>query len=99
MPRLPIMAAVVVALMLPGLACGQSEHDPYIPLIGKAQVAEGDVLSVNGTLVRLYGIHAPRLAQFWSPRDGRPSEIRRASSRDRVWSYVLHSLVAESLKQ
>ncbi|HET8728120.1 MAG TPA: thermonuclease family protein [Alphaproteobacteria bacterium] len=78
MRRLPLITAVLV-MLLPGLARGQSAHQPYIPLVGFAQALEGDLLTVNGVLVRLYALDAPELGQFCSTRDGRPYDCGLAA--------------------
>ncbi len=47
--------------------------DPMETVTGFVQVIEGDVLSVNGSEVRLYGIDAPELTQ--TCRDARRAEF------------------------
>lgn len=44
-------------------AAAQIALDPFEVVSGFVQVVEGDVLSVNGAEVRLYGIDAPELRQ------------------------------------
>lgn len=76
--RLPTVLALLAALAS-GNAFGQSAHDPYVPISGLAEPVEGDVLAVNGMLVRLYGLDAPELGQFCTARDGRPYDCGLAA--------------------
>ncbi len=51
-------------------AAAQVEMEPYRVFTGFVQVLEGDLIAVNGTLVRLYGIDAPELGQTCRSRRG-----------------------------
>ena len=72
------MKTVLIGLAAAGLwawltaapAQAQSQLDPYETIIGFAQALEGDLISVNGALVRLYGIDAPELDQICTSRRG-----------------------------
>jgi endonuclease YncB( thermonuclease family) len=66
-----LLIAAVVAVLAPAIAAAQSAYDPYTPVAGIAQAVEGDVLTVNGTPIRLYGVDAPEMGQFCKTRNGR----------------------------
>jgi|HigsolmetaAR204D_1030405.scaffolds.fasta_scaffold02579_3 endonuclease YncB( thermonuclease family) len=80
MRRLPSLAVLAALVMLAGTARGQSAHDPYVPVTGMAQALEGDLLTINGMTVRLYGLDAPEIGQFCIARGGRPYDCGRAAT-------------------
>ncbi|MGP1397913.1 MAG: thermonuclease family protein [Inquilinaceae bacterium] len=61
--RRTLVSGLVGAILAGVPAAAQVTKDPFMPLSGPAQAVEGDLLSVNGTLVRLYGIDAPDRGQ------------------------------------
>ena len=63
----------------PAVAWGQSQFKPYAEAEGVVQVLEGDVISVGGSVVRLYGIDAPELGQQCEAASGRAYDCGEAS--------------------
>lgn len=70
---------LAVSFLAAGPSSAQSQFDPYEEITGLTMVLEGDLLSVNGTIVRLYGVDAPELGQFCETRDGRPYDCGLAA--------------------
>ena len=66
---LPLLLAIVVTL---GLARPAPADEPEI-LAGAAAVIDGDIFKIGETIVRLYDVDAPELAQTC---DGGPSRLR-----------------------
>lgn len=78
MPGCARLLPLILALAaLP--ASAQIQYEPFHEVEGFVQVLEGDLISVNGTPVRLYGIDAPDLGQICRTRTGRPYDCGEAS--------------------
>ena len=60
-------------------ASAQVQYDPFQTLEGFVQAVEGDLISVNGALIRLYGIDAPEPGQTCYSRTGRAYDCGEAS--------------------
>ena len=60
-------------------AAAQVQYDPFQTVEGFVQVVEGDLISVNGALIRLYGIDAPEPGQICYTRTGRAYDCGEAS--------------------
>ncbi|MEE8272099.1 MAG: thermonuclease family protein [Alphaproteobacteria bacterium] len=65
------LALFAAHVAVPRVAVGQSALDPYETVEGLAEAVEGDIVSVNGVPVRLYGIDAPDTGQSCETLRGR----------------------------
>ena len=74
-------AAVIFAAMLSTTppAAGQMEFAPGDSVSGVAEAEEGDILSIGGRTLRLYGIDAPELGQICRDRRGRSYDCGAAA--------------------
>ena len=82
--RFPVtccLLAAALAAITPSAARGQSQYAPYRTVEGEADVVTGDMLTVAGSEVRLYGIDAPELGQICHARSGQPYDCG-AMARD-----------------
>jgi endonuclease YncB( thermonuclease family) len=79
MTRLAPLALAVSLCLAAGPAAAQVQYDPFRTIEGFVQVLEGDLISVNGAIVRLYGIDAPELGQTCYSRAGRAYDCGEAS--------------------
>lgn len=78
------VAAAFCALAIaadPPPAAGQTQLSPYEDAQGLVQVFEGDLISVGGKLVRLYGIDAPEIGQQCESAAGRAYDCGEASRK------------------
>lgn len=74
-----LTALLLIGGLLPSIADAQTEALPFGEAEGIVQVLEGDLLSVGGSVVRLYGIDAPELGQRCEAPSGRPFDCGEAS--------------------
>ncbi|MEM1401485.1 MAG: thermonuclease family protein [Pseudomonadota bacterium] len=63
------------------LASAQTQLNPFEDAEGAVRVVEGDLISVGGKLVRLYGIDAPEMDQTCEAANGAPYDCGEASRR------------------
>jgi len=73
------LAIVATVCCLSSLAQAQTESLPYDEAEGVVQVLEGDLLTVGGMVVRLYGIDAPEMGQRCEAASGHPFDCGEAS--------------------
>ena len=78
MPGFVRLASLLICLAATP-AAGQVQYDPFRTVEGFVQAVEGDLISVNGALIRLYGIDAPELGQICYTRTGRAYDCGAAA--------------------
>ena len=79
MRRVFACLACLLACSAAAPAVAQVQYDPFRTVEGFVLAVEGDLISVNGALVRLYGIDAPELGQICYTRIGRAYDCGEAS--------------------
>ena len=77
--RLGFAVSVFAILLATPQARAQVSYDPFLEVVGPAEVLEGDVLSVGGQPVRLYSVDAPELGQMCATRGGVPFDCGEAA--------------------
>jgi endonuclease YncB( thermonuclease family) len=77
------VAALVLVLLavLPGGAAAQIAYPPGDTVTGPAVAEEGDIVTVRGRTLRLYGIDAPEMGQTCQDRRGQGYDCGAASRR------------------
>lgn len=83
-----LLAVCAVGLASPTMA--QTEWQPVAVLDGPATAVEGDVVSVKGSSVRLWGIDAPDTGQSCTARSGQPYDCGQYATS------VLQALIADN---
>ena len=71
--------SAVMAMAYATPAAGQMQFDTYQTVTGTGTALEGDIVSVGGRTIRLYGIDAPELGQTCTDRRGREYDCGAAA--------------------